>query len=555
MTTTKAAPAKPKKPLFTTTTAKTKPIQSAKRPAKAASTKPNNTTKAKANPAKTAKPDRPATRGEKKEAEQQADRQAYGKRKQRAATRSKEYHERLARVEEAEQAKVAAMPVVNRHAAGVDAGSRTHWICIDPDGDEQTCVREVPTHTDGLKAIRDWLLENHVTTVAIESTGVYWIPLCEILEAAGIEVFLVDPSYTKQVKGRPKTDRLDCKWIARLHGLGLLAAAFRPDEKIRVLRNYLRQRANLIGACSEDVQHMQKALEQMNLKLTEVLSDITGVTGQAILRAILRGVRDPKKLAKLRNNKCKNSEETIAQALTGSYQAEHLLALRQAFDAWEFHRKQIGQIDKVIEEYLAGLAKKTDLPPLPARAKGSKGKDNALPFDVRLALYELTGVDLTEIEGIGELTALAIISEIGTDMSRWPTVKHFASWLGLCPLHKKTGGKVKSSRTRAGSNRAAQALRLAASGLHRSKSGLGAFFRRMKGRLGAAKAVTATAHKLARLVYWMLKHGMEYVRQTEEQYNQQQRERMIRNLKKRARQLGLQVNEAGKADEAEVQGR
>ena len=500
------------------------------------------------------KPQRRPTAAQKKQADQQAHRQARARTKQRAAARAQQNRQRQAQAEEAEQARVAALPIVNRHAAGVDAGSATHWVCIDADGPDTDCVRELPTHTAGLEAIRDWLLEHGVTTVAIESTGIYWIPVCEMLEAAGIEVYLVDPSYTKQVKGRPKTDRLDCKWIQRLHALGLLAPAFRPEPSIGVLRNYLRQPANLIRATSWDIQHMQKALEQMNLKLTTVISDITGQTGLAILRAILRGVRDPQKLARLRNRRCQNSEQTIAQALNGSYRDEHLLALRQALDAWEFHRKQLRQIDEVIEHYLAGLEKKSDLPPLPARTKPARRQGNDLPFDVRGALYQLTGVDLTQIEGIGELTALTIVSEIGTDMSRWPTVKHFTSWLGLCPQHKKTGGRVKSSRTRGGSNRAAQVLRLAANALHRNQSGLGGFFRRLKSRVGAAKAVTATAHKLGRLVYWMLKHGMAYVRQTEEQYNQQQRERLVRNLKKRARQLGLEVSEAGASADGAVAG-
>ena len=532
---------------------RSKPKTSKSKTAKSKTAKPKTTAQAAAQ-----KPNRKPTRAQKTQAQQQSDRQAHAKRKQRAAARAQQQQQGLAQAEEAAQAQaqatMATLPVVNRHAAGVDAGARTHWICIDADGDETRCVRELPTHTDGLKEILAWLLENQVTTVAVESTGVYWIPLCEMLESAGIEVFLVDPSYTKQVKGRPKTDRRDCKWIQRLHALGLLAAAFRPDEKIRVLRNYLRQRANLVRSSSQDIQHMQKALEQMNLKLTVVISDITGTTGLAILKAILRGVRDPVKLARLRDPRCKSSVSAIAQALHGSYREEHLFALRQALAAWEFHRQQMRQIDAVIEQYLAGLAQKPDQPPLPPRTKAYKRKASDPPFDVRAALYRVTGVDLTAIEGIGDLTALTIVSEIGTDMSHWPSVKHFTSWLGLCPQHKKTGGKVKSSRTRPGSNRAAQALKLAANGLYRSKSGLGAFLRRQKSRLGAGKAVTATAHKLARLVYWMLKHGTQYVKQTQEQYEEQQRERLIRNLKKRARQLGMQLSEVEKPAEAKVEG-
>jgi transposase len=278
--------------------------------------------------------------------------------------------------------------------------------------------------------------------------------------------------------------------------------------------------------------------------LTEVLSDITGTTGLAILKAILRGVRDPVKLAKLRDPRCKNTEETIAQALCGSYRDEHLFALRQALARWEFHQKQLHELDSVLQKHLATLKQDKDMPALPPRNKGYKRGTNDPRFDVRAALYYMTGVDLTAIEGISDVTALTVISEIGTDMSHWATVKHFTSWLGLCPQHKKTGGKVKSSRTRPGSNRAAQALRLAAYSLLRNKSALGAFVRRLRSRLGAAKAVTAAAHKLARLVYWTLKHGTAYVKQTQEQYEAEQRNKQIHNLTRRAKQLGLVISEA-----------
>lgn len=494
------------------------------------------------------------TRSDKRRRQQQQQKRDHDKRKQRAGLRAEECRQIQQEAQEKEnaeaQTKMASLPLVNRHAAGIDIGSESHWVCIDADGDERDCVREFPAHTDGLRAILAWLRENQVTTVAMESTGVYWIPLCELLEQEGIEVFLVDPSYTKQVKGRPKTDRRDCKWIQRLHAHGLLAPAFRPEEKICILRSYLRQRANLIRYCGQDIQHMQKALEQMNLKLTTVLSDITGSTGLAILKAILKGVRDPLKLAKLRDPRCKNNEATIAQTLNGSYRVEHLFALRQALESWEFHQKQLRQLDEVIEKYLAALKKEKELAPLPPRNKGYKRGTNDPRFDVRAALYYLTGVDLTAIEGISDVTALTVLSEIGTDMSRWASVKHFTSWLGLCPQHKKTGGKVKSSRTRAGSNRAAQALRLAANSLQRNPSALGAFVRRLKSRVGAAKAVTAGAHKLARLIYWTLKHGTAYVKQTQEEYEAQQREKQIRNLKRRAQQLGLVINEVEQASQA-----
>ena len=440
-------------------------------------------------------------------------------------------------------ASVEALPVQHPHAAGIDIGSRSHWVCVGFTTEAASClIREFPAHTDGLKAIAAFLREHQVDTVALESTGIYWIPLYELLAAEGFEVLLVDPSYSHQLRGRPKTDRRDCQWIYRLHSVGLLAAAFRPDEKTCQLRAYLRQRANLIRQASRYVQHMQKALEQMNLKLTEVLSDITGVTGRAILRAILRGARAPEKLAKHRDKGCKASEAEIAQALTGTYREEHLFELKLAYEAWQFTLGQVAKVDGQIALQLGRMKCDRALPPLTLKKRPSR-KSNAPRFDVRTALYYVVGLDLTEIEGISELTALTVISEIGPGVSRFATVKKFCSWLGLCPNWKKTGGRVKSSRTRRGVNRAAQALRLAAQSLHHSQGALGGFLRRMKGRLGAQAAVTATAHKLARIVYLALKHGLTYVRQSQEEYEARMKDKQIKALKRKARQLGLEVVE------------
>src|SRR6478672_2103856 len=376
----------------------------------------------------------------------------------------------------------------------------------------------------------------------MESTGIYWIALYELLESEGFEVLLVDPSYTHQLRGRPKTDRRDCQWIYRLHSVGLLAPAFRPDEKTCQLRAYLRQRANLIRQASRHVQHLQKALEQMNLKLTEILSDITGATGRAILRAILRGTRAPEKLAKYRDKGCKASEAEIAQALTGSYRDEHLFELKLAHEAWQFTLRQVKEVDGQIALQLGRMKCDRALPPLKPKAR-PKRRVNSPRFDVRTALYYVVGLDLTEIEGISELTALTVIGEIGPGVSRFPTVKKFCSWLGLCPNWKKTGGRVKSSRTRPGVNRAATAFRLAAHGLHRSQGALGAFLRRMKSRLGIAAALTATAHKLARIVYLALKHGLTYARQSQEEYEARMKEKQIKALKRKARLLGLDIVE------------
>jgi transposase len=486
------------------------------------------------------------------QARAQAQRQAYSRRKARAKAQSDALRQQ-------EAARVEALPVQHPHAAGIDIGSRSHWVCVGFTTDAASClIREFPAHTDGLRAIAAFLREHQVNTIALESTGVYWIPLFELLQAQGFEVFLVDPSYSQQLRGRPKTDRRDCQWIYRLHSVGLLAAAFRPDEQTCRLRAYLRQRANLVRQASRHVQHLQKALEQMNLKLTEVLSDITGVTGRAILRAILRGTRAPEKLAKYRDKACKASEAEIAQALTGSYREEHLFALKLAYEAWQFTRGQVEQVDGQIALQLGRMKCDRALPPLLPKAR-TKRRVNSPRFDVRAALYYVVGLDLTEIEGVSELTALTVISEIGPGVSRFATVKRFCSWLGLCPNWQKTGGRVKSSRTRRGVNRAAQALRLAAQSLHHSRGALGGFLRRMKGRLGAQAAVTATAHKLARIVYLALKHGLTYMRQSQEEYEARMKEKQIKALRRKARQLGLDIVEktpggVPPADAASAQG-
>jgi transposase len=467
---------------------------------------------------------------------QPAQAQAHRRRKARAKVKSEALRQR-------EAAQVEALPVQHPHAAGIDIGSRSHWVCVGFATEAGSClIQEFPAHTAGLQAIAAFLREHQVNTIALESTGVYWIPLYELLAAEGFEVLLVDPSYTRQLRGRPKTDRRDCQWIYRLHSVGLLAAAFRPDEKTCQLRAYLRQRANLIRQASRHVQHMQKALEQMNLKLTEILSDITGVTGRSILRAILRGTRSPEKLAKYRDKQCKASEAEVAQALTGSYREEHLFELKLAYEAWQFTLGQVAKVDGQIALQLGRMKCDRALPPLKPKAR-PKRRVNSPGFDVRTALYYVVGLDLTEIEGISELTALTLISEIGPGVSQFATVKKFCSWLGLCPNWKKTGGRVKSSRTRRGVNRAAQALRLAAQSLHHSQGALGGFLRRMKGRLGTQAAVTATAHKLARIVYLALKHGMTYVRQSQEEYEAQMKEKQLKALRRKARQLGLEVIE------------
>jgi transposase len=429
-----------------------------------------------------------------------------------------------------------ALQVCHPHAAGIDIGEAEHWVAVPPGRDPQP-VRRFGTFTADLDTLADWLLDCGVTTVAMESTGVYWIPVFELLEARGLQVLLIDPRQAKRAPGRPKTDRLDCQWLQRLHAYGLLAGAFRPDAQVCVLRSYLRHRQMLLTYAAHHIQHMQKALQQMNLKLTQVVSDITGVTGMAILKAILAGERDPQHLAQLRNPHCHHAEDDIAKALQGTWHAEHLFALRQAVALYEFYHQQITQCDQQIKSQLETFADHSAGQPLPPKARRHK-KANEPRFDARTPLYRLAGVDLTIIEGIEEGTALVILSEIGTDMTRWPSVKHFCSWLGLCPQHKISGGKVLSRRVRPGAHRVTVALRLAARSLHHSKSALGAFFRRMKTRHGTPKAITATAHKLARLVYSVLTHGTAYVQQGHEAYEAQYRERTVKAMTRHAKTLG-----------------
>jgi transposase len=440
-----------------------------------------------------------------------------------------------------------SLPIRHRHAGGVDLGLRTHWAAAPPLPDGTPQVQEFDTFTDSLEALADWLQQRGVTTVALEATGVYWEPLFAILEERGIQVILVAPSYTSGIKGRPKTDRLDCQWIQRLHAHGLLPASFRPSADIAVLRHYLRQRAELVRNAARHIQHMQKALEQMNLKLPEVINDITGVTGQKIITAILDGERDPLTLAQLRNQHCKNSTDTIARALRGSWRPEALFALQQAWDSWQHYQTQLRAVEEVIRQQLHRLKKSSELPPLPYKPRVRSRQPNDPRFDVRAALYYVTGVDLTELEGIGDVTALVVVSEIGLDMSRFPTVKHFCAWLGLCPVVKQSGRtrkgkkKIKSAQARRGRGRAAQALCLAANSLWKNQSALGSFLRRLKARLGAPKAVLATAHKLARLVYQTLKTGVLPAAVSAAEYAAAQQARAVEAVKKKARRLGLVV--------------
>jgi transposase len=398
-------------------------------------------------------------------------------------------------------------------------------------------VREFASFTADLNALADWLSTCGVDSVAMESTGVYWIPLFELLESRGFTVLLVNARHVKNVSGR-KSDVLDCQWLQQLMTYGLLSGAFRPAEQVCVLRALYRQRGTLLRSQARHVQHMQKALTQMNIQLTNVLADVVGETGQRILRAIVAGERDGQVLAAMRNVRVRASADEIAKSLQGNWRAEHLFALKQALDAFDFIGTQLGECDREIELQVHRLQIQDGDP---AKGKKRGRARNAPKFDLRTQLFRMCGVDLTRIDGIDVTTALAVVSEIGTDMSRFATIKHFTSWLGLCPGTKITGGKLMSGKTKRIVNRAAQALRLAAAALRSSKSALGAYFRRLCSRMDKPKAVTAAAHKLARLIYTMLTKGQEYTDQGQDYYEQRYRERVLRALSQRAAKLGMKM--------------
>jgi transposase len=430
---------------------------------------------------------------------------------------------------------------ININAAGIDIGAQKHYVAVpkgrDPQGQD---VRHFETFTVDLYALADWLKQCGIDTVAMESTGIYWIPLFEILEQKGLEVRLVNPRSIKHAPGR-KSDVVDCQWIQQLHAYGLLTSAFRPDEQIGVLRAYHRQRSMLVNHASTHIQHMQKALEQMNLKLTNVLSDITGTTGMKIVRSILAGERNPKKLARHRDPRCKKSEKEIAKSLHGNWRDEHLFALQQAVELYDFYQTRIHACDRQIQDQLCRFEDRSNDSDLPSPTGKSKGSGKKLTFDATKHLYRMTGVDLTRVVGLDAPTVLTIIAEVGLDMSRWPTSKHFSSWLGLCPGSKISGGKNFSSKSKPSANRAAHAFRMAAYSLHRSQTAIGAFLRRKKAQLGAPKAITATAHKIARIFYEMLKTRTEYKDLGVDYYQNRYKERMLRNLKRKAKAFGLNL--------------
>jgi transposase len=433
----------------------------------------------------------------------------------------------------------AALERLHPDAAGIDCGSAEHFVAVPPDRDPMP-VRSFATFTGDLNRLADWLTACRVTHVAMEATGVYWIPVFEILEARGFAVILVNARHVKNLPGR-KSDVSDCEWLRDLHILGLLRGSFRPAEGIVALRGYCRHRATLIESMGALVQRMQKALVQMNIQLPLVVSDITGVTGLRILRDIVAGQRDPQQLAQHRDYRCRASAAEIVAALTGHYRAEHLFALQQNLELFDTYQQQLTACDAAVEGHLAQLAVLAPpaTSPLPPARRRAKPRENEPRFDLRTPLHQLTGVDLSQIDGIGPYNALRLIAEIGIDMTRWPTEQHFTSWLTVAPHNRVSGGRLLSSRTPPSANRAAVILRLAAMNLSRTQTALGACYRRLAFRVGKAKAITATARKLAILVYRTLKHGLRYADPGAAAYDAQQRTRLLRRLRQRAKTLGL----------------
>ena len=427
---------------------------------------------------------------------------------------------------------------IQPNAAGIDCGSRHHHVAVPVDRDPEP-VRRFKTFTPDLYRMVDWLEACRIDTVAMEATGVYWIPIYDILEQRGFKVVLVNARHVKNVPGR-KTDVVDCQWIQELHEVGLLRGSFRPSAEIVSLRAYLRHRETLVQEAANHIRRMQKSLALMNVHLHNVITDITGLTGMQIVRDIASGVTDPNALASHRHSRCRASEAEIAAALTGNYRREQVFVLRQNLELYDSYQRQIGTCDGEIESLLQDLAAKHALPgtALPPARRRQRHK-NAPRFEIRSPLHQLSGVDLTQIDAIGPYTALRLIAEIGTDMTRWPSEKHFTSWLTLAPKNKITGGRLISSRTMPSANRAAAMLRMCAMSAGKTSTALGAFYRRLAYRIGKAKAITATARKLAILVYRVLRGDIDYADPGVEAYEAQHRSRTLRNLRNRAQRLGL----------------
>jgi transposase len=440
------------------------------------------------------------------------------------------------------QSEDISLEVIHPDAAGIDIGNESHYVAVPPARDSQP-VRRFGCTTAELKEMALWLKQSAIRTVAMQSTGVYWIAVYDILEEAGLEVYLVNARDTKNLPGR-KSDVQESQWLMKLHTYGLLRNSFRPSQEIRTMRTYWRQRNDLVQSAGRHIQRIQKAMTQMNIQLANVLSDVSGVTGQAIIKAILKGQRDPHKLAELRDPRVKVSEEEIARSLEGNWQGDLLFVLKQEQDGYEFCQKQMAECDQRLEQYLQQREDRSAGAPLPEEKRKErlkKKKGNKPLFDLRTGLFRMTGTDLTRIDGIDVMTAMTILSEAGWDMSKWKTEDHFVSWLRLCPDNRISGDKIIGKGRLPTNNRVSIALKMAANALRTSKTYLGAQFRRLRSRLDTPVAIKAMAAKLARLVYRMLRYGMKYVDRGAEFYEAQHRQLQIKHLKTKAAKLGFQL--------------
>lgn len=435
--------------------------------------------------------------------------------------------------------KKRAFPVLYPNAAGIDIASKEHYVAVPANSDPNP-VRCFGSFTEDLRAIAEWLTQCNVNTVAMEATGIYWISLFLILEEAGFEVVLVNAKHVKNVRGK-KTDMSDAEWIRQLHSCGLLSASFQPDAYIRKLRTYMRYRKNLVEMSATHIRMMQKAMEQMNIKLQHVIADITGKTGQRIIEAILNGQRDPQMLVTLIDGRIKASHDDIRRSLEGLWKEEHVFELRVSFEMYHEYHRRILECDKQIKTMLFKKTKDTSESSEPVMKQIVKSNKNNLSFDAKEILQQITGTDLTEIFGINDSTAIEILSETGLDMNKWPTEKHFTSWLNLAPNNKISGGKLLSSKIPKKKNRAGQVFKMAAYAVQRSKNWLAAFYHRIKARSGPAKAITATARKIAVIFYRMIRDKIMFNPISMENYVESFREKQLKKLKKQAKMLGLEL--------------
>jgi transposase len=436
------------------------------------------------------------------------------------------------------------LPIVGEvepHAAGLDVGARKVYVAVAADRDAHP-VRSFDTFTEDLERMADWLRQCGITSVAMESTGVYWIPVFDILERKGLRVCLVNAHHVKHVPGR-KSDVQDCQWLQYLHAVGLLRGSFHPEDKVRALRAIMRHRDSLIEMAAAHTQHMHKALTQMNLQIHHVLSDITGVSGLAIIDAILKGERNPQLLAGLRDGRVHASEETIRKSLVGNYRREHLFTLEQSLKAFRQYQALITACDQELAQYVNDFPSpiEGDLPALAKQPNQHRPRKNELPLELRNELYRLFGTDLTAVPGISTLTWFTLLTELGPEISKFPSSPAFTSWLCLCPNNRQSGQRILSAQTRKSKNRINHALRLAAQTLHHSNSSLGAFYRRLRARLGAPKAITATAHKLARILFHLITTRQPYDESVFALADQQQQQRHERYIRKQAESMGFSL--------------